>query len=536
MENLAGQTLGAYHIKRKIGEGGMASVYLAYQPTLDRDVALKILHPAIIESNARAALRFEREAKAIARLNHANILPIYDFDQQQGYSFIVMQYVTHGRTLNRLLNTKLPVDRAVALAVQIGQALHYAHLHGIVHRDLKPSNILMDGNRPLLADFGLAQVAEANTRLTETNMFIGTPAYVSPEQAVGDPTDERSDIYALGLILYEMLTSDVPHDSRSRRDLLHKRSTQAVKTPRDIVPAIPESIAQVVLRALALHPDARYDTAADFVAALQQATNDATYREPLINDPPTVASGRRWSSPKPGNMVGVIAATLFIVGIGSWGVITQPWQSLAQPVIAVPSVTPTVTLTATPPSTSTPIPPTMTPTASPTVTATPTVTPQPTDTATASPTHTVVRPTATATPTPALPIGEANQLQPNSPDSISRGLTRFEWQWLGSLPPDYGFEVVVWREGQPPMGAHDAVRDNQNGVIQHTGTTYWLETDISDIPSVQGQSGEYRWAIQLVRVSPAYESIRLVSPEATFRFEPHVETGSGGGSPGGGWE
>ncbi|MFN8456816.1 MAG: serine/threonine-protein kinase [Anaerolineae bacterium] len=212
--------------------------------------------------------RFQREAKAIARLNHPNILPVYDFGVDHDYSYIVMRYVEGAQTLGQIIPYALRTEWIVYLISQVANALTYAHHRGVVHRDVKPSNILLDGEWVLLSDFGLAKVGETAGRFTDNGKSIGTPAYMSPEQARGEEVDHRSDIYSLGVILYEMLTHQIPHDAPTPLGIMLKRTTQPPPSPRTINPAIPPALEKVILRALSLTPEERYDSAADYVVDL----------------------------------------------------------------------------------------------------------------------------------------------------------------------------------------------------------------------------------------------------------------------------
>jgi serine/threonine protein kinase len=194
--NLIGQNLGPYRIIEQIGQGGMATVYKAYEPALDRYVAIKVL-PQYFAHDTDFSARFDREAKAVARLNHPNILPIYSFGQEGRLSYIAMRYVGQG-TLKDRLGQPLDLDTTLDILRQIGQALDYAHRQGIIHRDVKPSNVLMaeghsqapgGGDWILLADFGLARMVESSSQLTQSGVGVGTPAYMSPEQAQGAQVD-----------------------------------------------------------------------------------------------------------------------------------------------------------------------------------------------------------------------------------------------------------------------------------------------------------------------------------------------------------
>ncbi|NIO70097.1 MAG: protein kinase, partial [Anaerolineae bacterium] len=267
---LTGQTLGQYRLLEQLGCGGMATVYKAYQPSLDRYVAVKVLPPYLAHTPNFAA-RFFREARAIARLNHPNILSVYDSCQEGELSYIVMRYV-EGGTLQETLGKPLPLDRVVQIITQVGGALDYAHQEGIIHRDVKPSNVLMDkGEWALLSDFGLAKIVGASGKLTETGVGLGTPAYMAPELGKGEPADERSDIYSLGIMLYEMLTGRVPFEAETPMAVVMEHISTPLPVPRSINPDIPEPVEQVVLKALAKNPADRFQRVGEMVTALQKA-------------------------------------------------------------------------------------------------------------------------------------------------------------------------------------------------------------------------------------------------------------------------
>jgi serine/threonine protein kinase len=300
MNNLIGKTLGQYEIREKVGEGGMAYVFKAYHATLDRFVAIKILSP-ILSSEPGFTERFQREARAVARLNHPNILPVYDFGRQDNYNYIVMRYVEDSLTLNTLMQQKAPIDELINYIIQVADALNYAHERGIIHRDVKPGNILIDGRWALLSDFGLVKDRTSSSELTHTGTGMGTPAYMSPEQARGIHVDQRTDIYSLGVILHKILTGAVPHDANTPLGIILKRTTEPVSPLRQTNPDISQSLDYVTLRALAREPDRRYSTAGQFAEALKKAKDDPLYQgdatDPsAIDTDATIASGLRVSA------------------------------------------------------------------------------------------------------------------------------------------------------------------------------------------------------------------------------------------------
>lgn len=247
----------------------MASVYKAYQPSLDRYVAVKVL-PAQHALTPGYKERFILEARAVAQLSHPNILPIYDFGLEGDLSYFVMKYVPD-QTLGDLMGKPLDLAHVSHYVDQVAGALDHAHARGILHRDVKPANMLLEGDWLLLTDFGLAKITEATTVITSTGHIFGTPAYVSPEQAEGSPLDHRTDIYSLGIVLYQMVLGRVPFEGTTAMRILNKHIYEPPPPPRSLRPDLPEPIEQVMLKALAKKPADRYEHTGDLAQAFREA-------------------------------------------------------------------------------------------------------------------------------------------------------------------------------------------------------------------------------------------------------------------------
>jgi formylglycine-generating enzyme required for sulfatase activity len=277
MQEIVGKTLAKYEILEQVGQGGMAQVYMACQLGLDRPVAVKVLS-AVLAADPDFTKRFEREARSIASLNHPNIVQVYDFGVQDGYHYLVMNYVKDSRTLGSLMAEGAAIDQMLDYVVQVADALDYAHQHNILHRDVKPGNILIDERGALLSDFGLVRIGESASDLTVSGVGMGTPAYMSPEQAMGEEIDHRTDIYSLGVIVFQILTGKVPHEGTTPQAILVKRSIEPAPSLHEFDPDLPESFEQIVQRALARDPAERYQSAADFAEAIKRAQRDL-YRQ-----------------------------------------------------------------------------------------------------------------------------------------------------------------------------------------------------------------------------------------------------------------
>ena len=269
---MIGTKLGPYKITETIGEGGMATVYRAYQASMDRHVAVKVIRANILHDPSLRE-RFQREARLIARLEHPHLLPVYDFDGDHDPPFIVMRFL-EGGTLKQILDREeLPRTEVLYMLRQVATALDYAHRQGVVHRDLKPSNIMIDreGNA-FVTDFGIARAADGGEDLTGTGILIGTPAYMAPEQAQGKPNvDSRADLYALGAIVYEMLTGKPPFDHENNMGILMAHISQPVPSVRALDPSLPPAVDEVVAKAMAKDPADRFPTADALVEGLAAA-------------------------------------------------------------------------------------------------------------------------------------------------------------------------------------------------------------------------------------------------------------------------
>ena len=314
-----------YTLERELGRGGMATVYLAQDLRHDRPVALKVLHPELAASLGPD--RFQREIRFAARLQHPHILTVLDSGEAGGRLWFTMPFVEGESLRDRLRRERqLPVADALQIAREAARALDYAHQHGIVHRDIKPENILLtrDGST-LVADFGIARALESDEKLTQTGMVIGTPAYMSPEQASGDKgIDARTDIYSLGAVLYEMLAGEAPYTGPTAQAIIAKRLMDPVPSVRRMRPNVPEGVDQAIQRSLAPVAADRYASAGDFARALQ-AAGTATTPTAATTAPTAVvpATPPPIAAPSAGGRAGrrppVLAVTLllgFLLGLG----------------------------------------------------------------------------------------------------------------------------------------------------------------------------------------------------------------------------
>ena len=289
------QKFGRYEIKAEIGRGGMATVYHAYDPRFEREVALKVL-PREMLHDPQFRTRFEREAKTIAMLEHPAIVPVYDFGEEDGQPYFVMRYMTGGSLTERMKHAAMTIQEVAHLFGRLAPALDEAHAKGVIHRDLKPGNILFDQyGEPYISDFGIAKIAASQANVTGS-AILGTPAYMSPEQAQGEGIDGRSDIYGLGVIMFELLTGQQPYHGDTPMSVVIKHITDPVPHILDVKPDLPPAIEAVIEKAMAKDRDERFPT----VKALTDALNAVARGETpdLENIDKTLVASSKTATPK----------------------------------------------------------------------------------------------------------------------------------------------------------------------------------------------------------------------------------------------
>lgn len=302
MEDWAGTRLGRYEILRLVGRGGMATVYLAHDPALDRQVAVKVLHAHLAHDEAFVG-RFRREARAVAALRHPNIVQVFDFGVEQNQYYMVMEYL-EGGTLHTLLREAskegacLPPREVLRLVRPLCSAIDYAAGQGMVHRDIKPSNIILTkAGEPILTDYGIAKMVGV-TSLTVTGMVVGSAHYMAPEQAQGQETDLRTDIYALGVVIFQMLTGRVPYDADTSASVLAQHIIAPIPSLASINPALPAAFEEVITKALAKEPAARYQSAAELATGLEAALSRPAAEPTVVAAPSAGAPQAVRSEPR----------------------------------------------------------------------------------------------------------------------------------------------------------------------------------------------------------------------------------------------
>jgi serine/threonine-protein kinase len=274
---MAPERIGRYEIKAELGRGGMATVYHGYDPRFEREVAVKVLPSELLHADPQFKLRFEREAKIIAQLEHPSIVPVYDVGDEGGQPYFVMRFMNGGSLSDRIKTKVMTVEEAARILGQIAPGLDEAHSKGIVHRDLKPSNILFDAKgTPYISDFGIAKLSQSQASSVTGSAIIGTPAYMAPEQASGETVDGRSDIYALGIILFEMLTGRQPYEADTPMAVAIKHITDPVPRILDANPTLPPDVENIIQVAMAKRKEDRFTSAVELVEALRNINSPET--------------------------------------------------------------------------------------------------------------------------------------------------------------------------------------------------------------------------------------------------------------------
>ena len=497
VNGLIGQSLGAYRLRSVLGIGGMATVYRALDLALEREVAVKVL-PASLAADAEYVRRFRDEAKQVAALHHPHIVPIYGVGEERGHSYYVMP-VLQG-SLRNLLEQQdhLPPDEAIRLAQQIASALGAAHELGLVHRDVKPENVLLDADgNGLLTDFGIARRLAAQhggdaPTLAGTGLPVGTPQYMAPEQLRGEKVDQRADIYALGAMLYELLTGVVPHEADSPFEVASLALTAPIVPPSQRNPEVWPELAQVVLKSLAREATNRYPDMQSFSAALELVVHRrATLSTAATRAPVQLGkTGARLLAPmwqiggKWTRRTGAMAlAALLLIGAAGGTALVMGRGGTTSGAISSATATGAASSATQASGTAGIVLPTATPLAQPTLTPAPRASPTPLPTLIVRPTPLVLQP---GTPTNTC-VG--TQTITNTTDQT------VGWQWL---QPQGGFHFKV--NGGADMGWP---KNLQPGIPPHGTDTLTATSNCQAQPKFYGilltdsLGGQYTFVLQL---------------------------------------
>ena len=350
------EKIGLYEVKSELGRGGMATVYRAYDPRFEREVAVKVLPRELLHADPQFRLRFEREAKIIAQLEHTAIVPVYDVGEADGQPYFVMRYMNGGSLSDRIKAGVIEVEEAARILAAIAPGLDEAHSKGIVHRDIKPSNILFDKrDNPYISDFGIAKLSQAQAGNVTGSAIIGTPAYMAPEQAQGDPIDGRTDIYALGIILFEMVTGKQPYEADTPMAVAIKHITDPVPHILDANPKLPAGMEAIIQKAMAKNKNDRYSTAVEMTNALRELgrgvpTQVGTRQSPAEIE--TALSPKATKAPKRVFSPLVVILPVLALGLAAGGYFVfngiNPSSPTEAPVVSTSTTAPSITETPVP--------------------------------------------------------------------------------------------------------------------------------------------------------------------------------------------
>jgi len=289
LRRMSAEKFSRYELREALGHGGIATVYRAYDPQFEREVALKILNRELLD-DPQVRERFERETRIIAKLEHTAIVPVYDVGRDNNQLFFAMRYMSGGPLMERIQNRVLSLSAIAHIIQRVATALDYAHARGVIHRDLKPGNILFDEyNNAYISDFGIAKLTQATVTLTKSGI-IGTPTHMSPEQAKGENLDGRSDIYSLGVILFEMLSGKTPYDATTPLGMAFKHATYPVPRILNVNPNLPAGVEVVIEKVMAKERERRYRSGVEFANAFiailpEPFTSDVNIITPLFPGP-----------------------------------------------------------------------------------------------------------------------------------------------------------------------------------------------------------------------------------------------------------
>jgi serine/threonine protein kinase len=337
------ERFGRYEIRRELGHGGMARVYLAWDPVFEREVAIKVL-PRDLSNDTQFRTRFEREAKIVAGLEHPAIVPVYDFGESEGLLYLVMRYMPAGSLKDRLDKEKFSLPDAAMLIGRIAPALDLAHSRGIIHRDIKPGNILFDSSgEAYLSDFGIAKIGVSGTTLTG-NFILGTPAYMSPEQARGEPNiDGRSDVYSLGAMLFEMLSGRVPYEAETPSGQLMRHINDPVPDILAVCTNLPATCQEIIGRSMAKAPAERYQTARELSAHLKKIASsipDSAIRTTAVKDAEKARAGKSAQTMELPKAPALFLLALIPIGVVLFGGLLMVFKFI--PTLLAPSPSKTV--------------------------------------------------------------------------------------------------------------------------------------------------------------------------------------------------